>query len=93
MKDRKHWLREIFCCYRNNSFFELQFFLNHKRIKRTQKFFKHAFAFVTFVVQKYQHPTMTITKSYLKHLTYLVNGAAIEVHRKLGPGLLITIFF
>ena len=30
---------------------------------------------------------MKITKQYLKDLVYRVNGAAIEVHRQLGPGL------
>lgn len=29
-----------------------------------------------------------ITKGYLTDLTYKVNGAAIEVHKRLGPGLL-----
>jgi len=31
---------------------------------------------------------MRITKHYIKHLTYKINGAAIEVHKNLGPGLL-----
>ncbi|SFA42561.1 GxxExxY protein [Pedobacter suwonensis] len=31
---------------------------------------------------------MSLTRSYLKDLVYKVNGAAIEVHRALGPGLL-----
>lgn len=31
---------------------------------------------------------MMTTKAYLKDLTYHVNGAAIEVHKVLGPGLL-----
>ena len=35
---------------------------------------------------------MTITKSYLKDLVYQVNGAAIEVHKALGPGLLESIY-
>ena len=33
-----------------------------------------------------------VTKKYLKNLIYLVNGAAIEVHKNLGPGLLETIY-
>ena len=33
-----------------------------------------------------------ITKNYLKNLVYQVNGAAIEVHRALGPGLLESIY-
>jgi GxxExxY protein len=33
-----------------------------------------------------------ITKSYLKDLIYKVNGAAIEVHKALGPGLLESVY-
>lgn len=33
-----------------------------------------------------------ITKTYLKDLVYQVNGAAIEVHRALGAGLLESIY-
>lgn len=33
-----------------------------------------------------------ITRSYLSHLTYQVNGAAIEVHKALGSGLLESIY-
>ncbi|TDE46736.1 GxxExxY protein [Flavobacterium rhamnosiphilum] len=33
-----------------------------------------------------------ITKKYLKDLVYRVNGAAIEVHKHLGPGLLESIY-
>lgn len=32
------------------------------------------------------------TKSYLKQLVYEVNGAAIEVHKALGPGLLESVY-
>ncbi|MEO5777124.1 MAG: GxxExxY protein [Flavobacterium sp.] len=35
---------------------------------------------------------MELTKSYLKDLTYQINGAAIEVHKFLGPGLLESIY-
>ncbi|MGB0880630.1 MAG: GxxExxY protein [Polaribacter sp.] len=35
---------------------------------------------------------MKITKSYLKDLVYKVNGAAIEVHKALGPGLLESVY-
>ena len=35
---------------------------------------------------------MKITKTTLKELTYLFNGAAIEVHKTLGPGLLESIY-
>ncbi len=35
---------------------------------------------------------MTLTKSYLKDLTYQINGAAIEVHKHLGPGLLEKVY-
>ncbi|WP_439553424.1 GxxExxY protein [Flavobacterium macrobrachii] len=35
---------------------------------------------------------MALTKSYLKDLTYQINGAAIEVHKFLGPSLLESIY-
>ncbi len=33
-----------------------------------------------------------MTKKYLLDLTYKINGAAIEVHKYLGPGLLESIY-
>jgi len=35
---------------------------------------------------------MEITKTYLKDLVYRVNGAAIKVHKTLGPGLLESVY-
>lgn len=35
---------------------------------------------------------MEITKSYLLDLVYRINGAAIEVHKTLGPGLLESVY-
>ncbi|CAN1494919.1 GxxExxY, GxxExxY protein [Flavobacteriaceae bacterium] len=35
---------------------------------------------------------MNITKTFLKDLVYEVNGAAIEVHKSLGPGLLGNVY-
>ena len=35
---------------------------------------------------------MIITKKYLKDLVYKVTGAAIEVHKALGPGLLESVY-
>jgi GxxExxY protein len=33
-----------------------------------------------------------LTKTYLKDLTYKVTGADIEVHKRLGPGLLESVY-
>ena len=46
--------------------------------------------FVPFVV-KFSR-IMELTKAYLKDLTYKVTGAAIEVHKRLGPGLLENVY-
>jgi GxxExxY protein len=35
---------------------------------------------------------MNITRSYLKDLVYQVNGAAIEVHKSIGPGLIESVY-
>lgn len=35
---------------------------------------------------------MNLTRSSLKELVYKVNGAAIEVHKSLGPGLLESVY-
>lgn len=33
-----------------------------------------------------------LTKKYLKDLIYIVNGAAIDIHKALGPGLLESVY-
>ena len=33
-----------------------------------------------------------MTKSDLKELVYQINGAAIEVHKEIGPGLLESVY-
>lgn len=35
---------------------------------------------------------MKLTQAYLDELTYEINGAAIEVHRSIGPGLLEKVY-
>jgi GxxExxY protein len=35
---------------------------------------------------------MELTKVYLKDLVYKVNGAAIKIHKALGPGLLESVY-
>ncbi|TKC08346.1 GxxExxY protein [Pedobacter polaris] len=35
---------------------------------------------------------MELTKAYLTDLIYKVNGAAIEIHKALGPGLLESVY-
>ena len=35
---------------------------------------------------------MRLSQTYLDELTYEINGAAIEVHRTLGPGLLEKVY-
>lgn len=35
---------------------------------------------------------MNISKEYIKDLTYKINGACIEVHKIMGPGLLENVY-
>lgn len=44
---------------------------------------------MTYVVQQNYYK---MTKSYIDNLVYQVNGAAIEVHKALGPGLLESVY-
>lgn len=45
-----------------------------------------------YVLNGSKNNTMIITKKYLTDLVYQVNGAAIEVHKSLGPGLLESVY-
>jgi GxxExxY protein len=49
--------------------------------------------FLCYFVAKLK-PTnkMQLTKSYLDELTFKINGACIEVHKNLGPGLLESVY-
>ena len=66
------------------------FFINHKSHKSAQKTF--AILFFCILCGATKHAMEKLTKTYLKDLTYQVNGAAIEVHKILGPGLLESIY-
>jgi len=57
--------------------------------KLTHKAYKELIYIYNNIEKKF---AMLITKSYLKDLVYHVNGAAIEVHKALGPGLLESVY-
>jgi len=52
------------------------------------------FSFLGYLYALYglSHLQPMLTKKYLKDLVYRVNGAAIEVHKRLGPGLLEKVY-
>ena len=63
--------------------------VNHKSHKRKQK---NLFLKLQNRKLIIKNIFMNLTKSYLKDLTCQINGAAIEVHKFLGPGLLENIY-
>jgi GxxExxY protein len=37
-------------------------------------------------------PQVKLSKAFLKDITYKINGAAIEIHKTIGPGLLESVY-
>jgi len=62
----------------------------HKKYKHHIRIMKTYELFITLI--KFKTHNMIITKTILKELVYQVNGAAIEVHKALGPGLLESVY-